>query len=180
MPSGKVVPYKAKPVQLTVAQLATFRAACDPDVGRAERIDIRGTCPVCTHDVHYIVHEQEYDPAVGGVEAKALPPAGTDFIESEGEGGESATLQREAAALLRSHSQAGSLDRAFTCDCAYAHNASHVGCGAWFALHVAWVPSGDGKLVATPGPSGLPITHYEQAAADAADGAAASELARLR
>lgn len=169
-----IKPYRGAVVRVSAAACAAFHVTPEPQQGAVERLDIRGRCPRCRHDVHYVIHEHGF----------GLEPAGgaTMTIQSE-ENVESVrlddTLRAEAADLLRRASPPDERDVTLHCDCGESHEDGKDGCGAWFSLHLAWQPDADGvqHVSVAQGPA---ISAYEEHAAEERDKLADTELERLR
>jgi hypothetical protein len=126
-------------------------------------VEITGRCPRCSDDVHYVLHVREFDPASqeGGPAAVAAKAAG--FTPS-----------------MRHPLSLGPVDVTLNCNCGWTHapkppDKGAPGCGAWFALEVTV----DGDTVELRA-SRVPITLYEQQAAQARDSLAEGELQRVR
>ena len=176
MPSVKVAPYRPRPIDMTPAELHTFSAGCSPEAGRVERLDVTGICPQCKHDVHYVVHEHGFGFAPASAPTATIE---TSQAPDVGDAPPDDTVAVEDRELLREQ-YAGWLDRAFTCNCGYAHDDKHNECGGFFRFRVDWQPNDAGVQQARISHSSLPLTAYDQDAAAAADAAASSELDRLR
>jgi hypothetical protein len=156
-------PYESAPVgQLTPEKVGRLHGALIPQV-RPQAVEITGDCPRCEHDAHYVLHVREFDPGSqeGGAVAVAARAAGF-------------------TPMMRHPLSLDPVDVTLNCNCGWTHapkppDKGASGCGAWFALEV----SVDGDTVELRA-SKMPISLYEQQAAQARDSLAEGELQRVR
>ena len=159
-----------EPYELKPPALDGLRASVEKGM-----LCVEGSCPRCTHYIHYVIELQPYDgtppdPGGGGPAAKTAAPA-KGMVESLG-------YVERLDYVEPSKALANERRFAVQCKCGYAHQgdkAGKGGCGAWLSLDAMWDEDGPAQLSAGP-----LLSLFEELAAEARDALAASELKRVQ